>query len=91
MSERLIILDNELQQVKIQNIKQMLLLEKIYKSLPSSGSVASTSADKNEENVLLPECSLPLANVEDVSKLNKNLITNTSFKEAFVSDLNLII
>lgn len=86
MNQKLDNLENEVLQTKVQNIKLMLLLEKIYKSLPNAfESTTTINSDKNENVNVLSEYTLPLTSVENVSRLNKTIITNISFKETFVS------
>lgn len=86
MNQKLDNLENEVLQTKVQNIKLMLLLEKMYKSLPNAfESTTTINSDKNENINVLSEYTLPLTSVENVSRLNKTIITNISFKETFVS------
>lgn len=86
MNQKLDNLENEVLQTKVQNIKLMLLLEKMYKSLPNAfESTTTINSDKNENVNVLSEYTLPLTSVENVSRLNKTIITNIGFKETFVS------
>lgn len=85
LNERVLKIDEEIAHIKMYMAKNMVYLDKIYKLILDGSNKMSKSNIEDPFATILSDFKFPLAAIDEISNLNKIIITNEPFKSALVS------